>query len=509
MGHECIRHKAVYTQPSNPSHLGNPLIEALPAPKDRTEWFKSLMLRPVYNPSERFGDEATRLDAIQAILRFHQPDGTDVEIAFKTDRCLRWGYVCRNPLSSDYPRLYLPNKGGEKYNIPAYEHRTYGFSIIGISGIGKTTTMEMILNKYPQVIEHHEYQGRMLFMKQVVWLKVDIPADGLVKGFCMAYFRRLDTVLGTDYAETMAKRRATLDTMVSCMEKTVITHNIGILVLDELQHLAGVSPSQAETMLNFLVTIVNTLGIPIITIGTPKALELYGKELQQAKRGSGQGSVFWDRIKDRSSWSRFMKAMWQYQYTREEVPLTGSLDEAFYSEAQGIPFVAVHLYKLVQERAILNRTETFSEKDVHMAASRDLKLTEPMRRALREGKEVDLQNYLDIRPLTERFYGYFDIGAEKAAPAEAPAPKASVGEDAIRLLCSMKFSPGDAEKAVHRAIADGDGHQTLPSLVQKALGMLMQPKPEGTNKENTTRLDDMDGYKALGDAGLIDRTMAV
>ena len=261
-------------------------------------------------------------------------------------------------------------------------------------------------------------------------------------------------------------------------------------------------------MLNFLITVVNTLGIPVITIGTPKALELYGKELQQAKRGSGQGSVFWNRITERPTWSRFLKAMWQYQYTREAVDLTDELDEAFYSEAQGIPFVAVHLYKLVQERAILSRKESFSVKDVHATASRDLKLTEPMRRALRDGKEVDLQNYLDIRPLSERYYNYFDIGAEKSTPVSAPETKISVSEKAIRLLCSMKFTPSEAEKAVHRVIAGKETLPPLPELIQCALNNLMNTEQKDTIDSAEQSIVNMDGYESLKDAGFIDKEMA-
>src|SRR5699024_3054395 len=51
-------------------------------------------------------------------------------------------------------------------------------SIIGISGIGKTTAIERLLLMYPQVIKHEAYEGQPFNHTQIVWLKIDCPYDG-------------------------------------------------------------------------------------------------------------------------------------------------------------------------------------------------------------------------------------------------------------------------------------------------------------------------------------------
>lgn len=501
-----IIHDAIYTAAEDKDHAGNPLIEALPAPREHKQWLELLMQRPAYSENDRLGSESVRMDRLQSILRFHQPGRREIEIAFKIDKCIRWGYVGRNPYLPEYAMKYAAVGSPDQYSLPSYQPKTYGFSILGLSGIGKSTAVEMILSGYPQVIRHTRYQGQHFLAHQVPWIKLDMPADGSIKGFCLSYFRRLDALLQTDYADKLSRRRATMDFMVNAMETTVLTHNVGIIVVDELQNLVGLPRNQAELVLNFLVTIVNVLGIPIITIGTPKALALYQSELQQAKRGSGQGNVFWDRMENGQDWNRFLRSMWPYQYTRDSVPLTDQMAEAFYMESQGIPFIAVNLYKLVQEQAILDKAETFSVRDVHKTASSELKLTEPMRRALQAGRDVDLHHFLDIRPISEKYcvtdqeYG---IQQDDPVPQDMHEQKETVIEKAVRIVCMLGFTPGDAQKAVLRVYSRQNSRIEAEELARHSVLLLMQENSsQDTDKES--HLEQLCGYDNLKNAGLID-----
>ena len=49
-------------------------------------------------------------------------------------------------------------------------------------------------------------------------------------------------------------------------------------------------------MLNFFVTLVNTAGVPVVLISNPKAMSILQSEFRQARRGSGQGDMIWDRL---------------------------------------------------------------------------------------------------------------------------------------------------------------------------------------------------------------------
>ena len=182
----------------------NPLIEALPAPFEPGDAIARLMIRPPYSDSDRECPSSYRQLLTQRIVRLHQPMEREVDVFSRIDRCIRWGYADRSPLSPSYAAQLAAGMsasvscGSLNYSGGCHPH-TYGFSILGISGIGKSTTVESILSLYPQVIRHTEYRGIPLVMHQVSWLKIDCSCDGSLKGLCMDFFRGLDDLLGTSY----------------------------------------------------------------------------------------------------------------------------------------------------------------------------------------------------------------------------------------------------------------------------------------------------------------------
>jgi len=73
------------------------------------------------------------------------------------------------------------------------------------------------------------------------------------------------------------------------------------------------------------VNLVNTIGVPVILVGTPRALSFLQKEFQQAKRACGQGDALWEHMENDNEWRRFVKAIWKYQYTKNNVELTDQI----------------------------------------------------------------------------------------------------------------------------------------------------------------------------------------
>ena len=92
-------------------------------------------------------------------------------------------------------------------------------------------------------------------------------------------------------------------------------------------------------------------------------------------------------------WEIFLKVLWRYQFTSDEVKLTPSIKKVFFNESVGNPFIAAILYKIVQDDAIINKTERFCEADIHNVAENKLGLTAKMRRDMLEGTDVELNNY--------------------------------------------------------------------------------------------------------------------
>ena len=502
-------HDALYRNEFLDEFRFNPLIEALPAPFEPGDAITKLMIRPPYSDSDRQYPSSYRQLLTQRIVRLHQPMEREVDVFGRIDRCIRWGYADRNPLSPAYAAQlaagYAASVNGCELNYTgSYHPHTHGFSILGISGIGKSTTVETILSLYPQVILHTDYHGTPLHMHQISWLKLDCSCDGSLKGLCMDFFRELDNLLSTDYCKQYSSRRTTLDQMMIAMSRLCVSHNVGVLIIDEIQNLCSAQKGVPEKVLNFFVTLVNTIGVPVIMIGTPKALSILQNEFQQAKRGSGQGDALWERMENDASWELFCRAFWSYQYTRDTVPFTVGMKDALYDEAQGIPFLAVHIYKLVQEDAILSEREAFSEKDIHRIASEKMGLTKPMREAMKAGKEVDLKQYIDIAPFSYNdFKDNYSVAAESKAPAFELPRKSSVQEAATVTLMGLGLTYAEATSFVCSALADEkSGCLTAPVIARKAYQFYLS-KPADTESAADSSLVGLSGYDAMIKAGVI------
>ena len=507
-----IIHDAHYREETLDEFRFNPLIEAMPAPFEPGDAIAKLMIRPPYSDSDRNCPSSHRQLLTQRIVRLHQPMEREIDVFGRIDRCIRWGYADRNPLSPAYAAQLAAGMSasvshGSLNYAGGYHPHTYGFSILGISGIGKSTTVESILSLYPQVIRHTQYRGIPLVMHQVSWLKIDCSCDGSLKGLCMDFFRELDDLLGTSYSEQYSSRRATLDHMMIAMSRLCVSHNVGVLIIDEIQNLCSAQKGVPEKVLNFFVTLVNTIGVPVIMIGTPKALSILQNEFQQAKRGSGQGDALWERMPNDTSWDLFCQAIWTYQYTKGHIPFTTGMKDALYEEAQGIPFLAVHIYKLVQEDAILSGKESFSEKDLHRISSEKMGLTKPMREAMKTGKEIDLKQYIDITPFSFSDYkDNYSIAAETKSPAVKPQKEVTAQEAAIVTLMGLGLSQEEARSLVCAAMAeDKSGCQAAPIIARKAYQMYLT---EPSNEEaQTSPLSGLCGYEAVKEAGLIDERL--
>lgn len=505
----AIIHDAHYREETLDEFRFNPLIEAMPAPFEPGDAIAKLMIRPSYSDNDREGPSSYRQLLTQRIVRLHQPMEREVDVFGRIDRCIRWGYADRNPLSPAYAAQLAAGMSasvshGSLNYAGGYHPHTYGFSILGISGIGKSTTVESILTLYPQVIRHTEYRGIPLVMHQVSWLKIDCSCDGFLKGLCMDFFRELDDLLGTSYSEQYNSRRATLDRMMIAMSRLCVSHNVGVLIIDEIQNLCSAQKGVPEKVLNFFVTLVNTIGVPVIMIGTPKALSILQNEFQQAKRGSGQGDALWERMPNDTSWDLFCRAIWTYQYTKGHIPFTTGMKDALYEEAQGIPFLAVHIYKLVQEDAILSGKESFTEADLHRISSEKMRLTKPMREAMKAGKEVDLKQYVDITPFSFSDYkDNYSIAAETRSPAVRPPKEATTQEAAIVTLMGLGLSQEEARSFVCAAMAeDESGCLAAPVIARKAYQMYLA-RPV-SKEAPASPISGLRGYESVKEAGLID-----
>jgi DNA polymerase III delta prime subunit len=398
---------ANYKEQELREYTDNPFIEALPHIFSEDDVLEQFTRYPIVDDVEKSKDKNLRHHMIKRIKNFIQPLPDHFIIESKLSTLIRRGYLARNPLDKTYfERLRIlddihSTKQEERADIlnRNMEHirsTADSLSIIGISGIGKTTTIERLLLMYPQIIKHEEYRGISLSRTQIVWLKIDCPYDGNLATLCKNFFKTIDDLLGTRYLEKYGYLNRITSSMMIHMTSLASMYGIGVLVIDEIQHLIN-SKNDPDEMLNFFVTLTNTVGIPTVLIGTFKALRIFKRDFRQARRAGSEGNIIWDRMtKDSDEWDFFIETLWEFQWLKNEAELTQEMKDYFYDKCQGITSIAVNLFILAQERALNTANEKITKQIISKTSKEDLYMVHPMIKALRNNNRTEIMKYEDI-----------------------------------------------------------------------------------------------------------------
>ncbi|SEA63565.1 ATP-binding protein [Rubrimonas cliftonensis] len=389
--------------PDLPEYAGNPFINRLPPLRDAKTALEDLTSLPIHAEAERAYPAHLRAHCLQRLTHYFDPNERHIDLDQRIELMIRQGYVGRNPLTTSYiDHLANGHARVMARNLETAprvaESTASGIALIGVSGMGKTRSVQRILSRYtPQVIVHEE----PFLLHQVVWLRLDCPSLGSRKQLCFSFFKKMDELLGTNFEARHGGAREPVDKMLPQMGAIANRHALGLLVIDEIQHLIEAKGSGREELLNFLVTLVNMVGVPVLLIGTPRALPLLDGAFRQARRVSGLGSLLWDRRPPDETWDDFVTRMWRCQWTRTPSPLTDDVRAAFYDESQGVIDIVIKLYllaqlKAVQLGALADDPEIIDAPLLRHVAKESLGLVRPMLDALRRDDRRALERYDDL-----------------------------------------------------------------------------------------------------------------
>ncbi|WP_414587907.1 ATP-binding protein [Scytonema sp. PCC 10023] len=500
---------AKYIDHKLPEYNDNPLIQALPLILSAEEFVDEVIRRPDFATEQTELKAHYRFHCIERLSRYFDPQPKTVELQKVICVLIMQGYLARNILKPEYARrsrqIYeaIDDGGGKKLedyvNIPT---SASGLTLIGPSGIGKTTNLLKILSLYPQVILHPDHS-----VYQIVWLKVDCPHSGSLKGLCMDIFIAIDKLLGTNKSAKIKGRNNSEDYMLAQLAQVVHTHHLGVLVIDEMQNLVNAKRNR-DDLLNFLVKMDNTIGVPVIRVATNEGLPILQGNFRNARRGTGEGSVIWDRMVNDDEWYFFMEGMWEYQWTKTPVVFSTEINEAFYYESQGIIDIAVKLYKMVQWRAIsVGGDEKITVDLIHQAAKDGLYLVKPMLDAIRSGDKEWMIKYKDIAPLDTTEYHnkcLSDLEARDLKEIRRLARKQQSKENVspklnyvILELLNLEVEPAKAKECAERVIASSGEDIDIPSMVKQAYTLALQGGQvnEAATKTTTRKTKQKPNYQ--------------
>ena len=501
---------AVYRTADLVEHRGIKLIEALPAPLPDDALFSLLAKYPHYDPVECELPTHVRQQCVMRLRRYLDPMEEHIFLAQRIDTMLRDGYVNRDFASVEHRRRlqqsYETMSAGEiPPELKQEELTALAMAILGLSGMGKSRGVGRILERrYPQVIYHPD-NGQF----QVVWMRLNATFDNNAKQLCVSFFVELDKILGTTYVDdykVLSKTTTTVQLMLRIAHLCKL-HHIGIILIDEVQHLEGATVSVSERTMSFLVTFANIVSVPVLLMGTNKARNLLQLDFRQARRSTGFGMLYWDKLQG-AAWRAFAEALLRFQWTRHRVEVTDELLDTLLDLSQGVVDVAIKLVMVAQISAMVDGSERLTAAGLRAVAKQEFQLLEPMIAAMRSNDIKRIAKFDDVSPLD------VDGVLAKLMRGNRPAmnsmrqeahPAEVENQVALRILASLK-STGigeDVAEAVTREVLSTGQITDAMSGLEAAMALLKpKPKRPASAKRRGKKEVNLDSWKALEDDDL-------
>lgn len=394
--------EAKYHQFPLEEYNSNPFIQALPPLMDKQTIIKKLMLPISFKEEERNMDSAYRLHMIHRLYKLYQPMPISLNIWNTIFTLIYQGYIARNPFDKEY-RRYINQTGKQiinrTFDINARtDFRTTAScaTLIGFSGMGKTSTVSRVTSNIPQIVIHNRYNGQHFNQIQLSHLTLQTPSNSSLKALTLQFFMKVDELLGTNTFQKHVSRNLSTDAMLPLMGQVAQNCSIGLLIIDEIQHLQNRGIQQ---MMNYFVTLMNSFGVPILFIGTPASYPIFQNEFRIARRVSGNGEIVWNNMENESEFRFFLESIWKYQWNRIFTPLNEEMINVFYEQTQGVSDLIIKLFIKSQEACITNGKEEFTVNMVKRVANEQFKLMKPMIDAVKSKNVYKMAQFEDLRKI--------------------------------------------------------------------------------------------------------------
>jgi hypothetical protein len=405
-----LAEEAEYKEQFIDEYNSNPFIQALPAMKSKEEIIKILNQSNKISQKELESDEYVRLHLLQRIYKdVFQPLPIHLKVWNMIDTLIRQGYVERNPFNPEYVR-HINKMGNKLINKDFSMAVNSNFSttascglLVGFSGMGKTKIVNKILQNIPQFICHNRYNDMDFNTIQVTWIKLEAPHNSSLKSLTLQFFMKLDELTGNENMKRYAVKNLSVDAMLPILGQLANNVNLGLLVIDELQHLN----KNTSQVMNYLVCLMNIFSIPICLIGTPACYDMLTGELRIARRVTSSGEIIWNNMKNDKEFRLFMNGIWKNQYVKNKATLDEEMINLFYNTTQGISDLVIKLFVRSQKVAIERNIETITKELVQKVWDKEFKLLSPMINSIKTKSKAKMFQYEDIRVIDNGiFYNY-------------------------------------------------------------------------------------------------------
>lgn len=403
------------------AYADNPLIEAcgpLLGPKD----FAPLLLRVPTAPGNLTNvPPHVRLHQLVSVLQLHIPTKPGLELATTIDLILRQSYVKRRPRDpATWSYVY-----GIRNPADTVDPSLLCASAIGVSGVGKSVACERALARYPQVVEHPDFPHMVSKLRQLIWLKVNVPASGKLEHLARDLLYATYNALGEEHEEESRgwqKQRG--PQLWREWERKATSAFLGVLVLDEIQNffqLESIAKRRQrkpgdrqielrlvedQTLKNIL-TLSNEGRIAVVALGTPDGMAAFSKRFSTAQRLAQSGHHFFPNIKspDDLFYERFLfPRLRQYVWADKPLENSDAIRAVVHRHSGGVLRIIFALWVFAHRCMWERNGATLEVSDFDLAMTKYLAPLVPAVEALTSGDPNRLSRYEDLLPSDFNFF---------------------------------------------------------------------------------------------------------
>ncbi|WP_287145402.1 ATP-binding protein [Achromobacter sp.] len=302
------------------------------------------------------------------------------------------GYLNRNPLTAMGQRILLGGTSAGTSMISL---------VAGHSGMGKSTLIRRILDYLGnQVCQHQNFHDTPFPETQILWLRRNVPEHCTVGSLCAKFGDLTDQVLGAPLYTSLFERMRGQNRHLFLAEirRIITAHHVGLLVLDEFQNLSLMGVG-AKKIISLLINLRDELGLPIVIVGTYKALRLLQGDLSIARRLVEGGYYDLERptTSDEAGWHQLCEIAWGLQWVRKPIVHYDHLiGEALYEVSQGINAIMINVLMTAQQAAMETGAERVDADSIIRTFNERMRPLHPAISILKSGNQRLMEQFDDM-----------------------------------------------------------------------------------------------------------------
>lgn len=350
--------EAQYIKSSVPAYRGNPFIEALPLPRTLEECsiYYDIPIIGYNYGSQSKADCLTRIQLVSQLKKLRFPLPFHCTLEQEMYRALTESYSSRYQFfDQDVPlEIHVGKDVENTYGLLVGDESSAsvsGFALLGHSGCGKSSALNILVSHYPQIISHPYSSGKMI---QIVYLIVNCSPNSNFNALYESIGIAIDRALGISkgfYAIEVQKKRS-LSQKAELIRKFVEMFAIGIIIFDEIQ-LVNFSGTQENTY-DSLLSLSNKTKVAIAAVGTEDAYKKMFPNLRTARRIGSiiKASTY---CENKQYFSVIVERLFKYQWFDTPIDITPEIITTLYENTKGIIDQLISIYRYMNIDYLLSK----------------------------------------------------------------------------------------------------------------------------------------------------------